>query len=182
MKKGLSLTLQSTAYHEAGHHVMKWHLGLSLGPVTIKPDHENKTLGTSFYHRTPFKKETIQKLWEYEYPTPGQVRRIENLVMVCLAGREAERIFKPKRRWLGKPSKDDEQAQNFLHVLVDEISPQFPVYWKLLWLRTKDTLSTPMVWNAVEGLTQALLERETLTGKEAKQVILEAIQKKIISR
>jgi len=178
-KKAPSLILQGTAYHEAGHHAMKWHFGLSLGPITIKPDHENNTLGTSAYHHTPFKNETIKKLWEYESPSPGQVRRIENQVMVCLAGREAERIFRPKKRGLCGAWTDNEEAQNFLHILVDEISPQFPVYWKLLLLRTQDTLSTPVVWTAVEALATALLERETLNGREARKVILDAIQNRV---
>ena len=173
------LRLQCTAYREAGHHAMKWEFGFSLGKVTIKPDLENNRLGYSADHHPPFKKETIQRLWEYDRPTPGQVCRIENRVMVCLAGREAERIFRPKKKGLCGASKDYEQAQNLLHILVDEASPEFPVYWKLLWLRTQGVLKSPMVWTAVEGLAQALLERETLTRKEAKQLIQQAIQKKI---
>jgi ATP-dependent Zn protease len=181
-KKTPSLKLQSTAYHEAGHHAMKWNFGLSLGPVTIKPDDANNTLGTSAYHHLPIKGQTIQRLWEYDTPTPGQIQSIENLVIVCLAGREAERIFRPKKKGLWGASQDYAQAQNMLHILVDEASRQFPIYWKLLLVRTQETLSTPMVWTAVEGLAQALLERETLTGKEAEQAIQEAIQRKVQSR
>ena len=181
-KKGPSLRLQCTAYHEAGHHVLKWHFGLSLGAVTIKPDHENYILGSSSHHHPAFKKETIQRLLDYETPTQRQERRIENQVMVCLAGREAERIFRPKSRRLCGPSQDYKQAQNFLNILVDNASRQYPVYWKLLLLRTQDILSTPMIWTAVEGLATALLEREILNGKEARKVICEAIQNRVGAR
>ena len=181
-KKTPSLKLQSTAYHEAGHHAMKWEFGFSLGKVTIKPDLENNLLGSSGHHHPPLRIDTIKRLWEIDVPTPRQTQRIENMIMVCLAGREAERIFRPKKKGLCGASGDYEQAQNLLHILVDEASPEFPVYWKLLWLRTQGALKSPVVWTAVEGLAKALLERETLTGKEAKQVILDATQKKIISR
>jgi len=173
-KKTPSLTLQSTAYHEAGHHVMKWHLGLSMGEVTIKPDHENDTLGSSASHHQIFKRELLEELWEISSPTPGQEKRIENHIMVCFAGREADLIFRPKKKGLYGASGDYNQAQLLLHILVDEISPQFPVYWKLLLLRTRGILALPGVWCAVEGLAQALLERETLSGRESRKVIREA--------
>jgi len=173
-KKGPSLTLQCTAYHEAGHHAMKWHFGMSLGAVTIKPDNANNTLGSSAHTHQPIKNNTIQKLLDYEDPTPRQIQRIERMVMVCLAGREAERIFMPKKKGLCGASEDYAQAQSTLRILVDEASRQFPIYWKLLLVRTQEILSTPMVWTAVKGLARALLERETLSGKESKQVIQEA--------
>lgn len=103
MKKNPSLTLQSTAYHEAGHHAMKWEFGFSLGKVTIKPDLENHLLGSSGHHHPPLRIETIKRLWEVDVPTPRQVQRIENMIMVCLAGREAERIFRPNRVIMTKP-------------------------------------------------------------------------------
>ena len=169
------LRLQCTAYHEAGHHVLKWRLGIRLGKVTIKPDHKKGELGVSESHRPAFKKETIKKMCEDKKTTPGQTRRIENQIMVCLAGREAERIFRTKKRGLCGEPQDYEQAQNLLSILVDVISPQYRVYWKLLLLRTEDILSTPPVWCAVKGLAEALLKKETLTGKEAMEVIIKGI-------
>ncbi len=95
--------------------------------------------------------------------------------MVCLAGREAELIFRPRNIGMGGSSQDYEQAHRLLHILVDEISRQYRVYWKLLLLRTQDTLSAPPVWCAVEGLAEELLEKGTLTGKEAREVINESL-------
>ena len=178
-KKPPSLTLQSTAYHEAGHHAMKRHLGLSMGKVTIKPDHENDTLGSSAYRHQIFKREIIEAFLELVRPTPGQVKRIENHIMVCLAGREAELIFRPGKRGLAGARDDYEQVHIMLHILVHEFSPQFPVYWKLLLLRTRDILALPGVWCAVEGLAQALLERETLSGKESRKVIMAAFERRM---
>ncbi len=182
VQKGPSLRLQSTAYHEAGHHAMKWEFGFSLGKVTIKPDLENNLLGSSAHHHPPLKIETIKNLWEIDLPTPSQTDRIEKMIMVFLAGRVAERIFRPKKKGLCGASSDYDKAGKLLKLLVDYASRQYPVYWNLLFIRTQEFLSNPYTWTIVEGLTQALLERETLTGKEAKQVILEAIQKKIVSR
>ena len=176
-KKTPSPAMRSAAYHEAGHHVMKRHLGLSMGKVTIKPDLENNLLGASLYSHQIFKREIIEAFLELVRPTPGQVKRIENHIMVCLAGREAELIFRPGKRGLAGAWDDYEQVHIMLHILVHEFSPQFPVYWKLLLLRTRDILALPGVWCAVEGLAQELLERETLSGKESRQVIMAAFER-----
>ena len=175
MKNKTKLKLKGTAYHEAGHHVLKWQLGIPLGKVTIKPDHEKGFLGVNKSHRPAFKKEIIEKMCEYKKTTPAQTRRIENQIMVCLAGREAELIFRPRYIGMGGSSQDYEQAHRLLHILVDEISRQYRVYFKLLLLRTQDTLSATPVWCAVKRLAEELLEKGTLTGKEAREVINESL-------
>src|SRR5437867_3805113 len=76
-------TLTATAYHEAGHAVAAYFLGVRLKSVTIEPGDDS---AVRTHHQ-----DLIDKRIEYEEITDRTRLNIERTVMICLAGQEAQK-------------------------------------------------------------------------------------------
>ena len=162
----LTRALKSTAYHEAGHAVAAWHLGVRTKALSIVP--EARSAGRHTHH-SYFG--GINLDWG---DSPRAQRKAENMALVCCAGPAAQRRFDPKG-FRNYHAKDDwHQAVDLLSHLTgdDEI---LSAHFKLIDLRARKFVARPQVWPLIEGLAGALLEQQHLNGKDVHAVINESM-------
>lgn len=163
-RKRETIKEQATAYHEAGHAVVAFFLGVGFRKktLTIIPD---KTSAGSFQHHTAFP--GINPEWD----NSGRARlQAEKSVMISLAGGAAQKRFSQQsyRSWQNRG--DRENAIDVLTHFVGD-SAELTAYYRLLEIRTKNMLNRPGVWPCIEDLAQGLLKKKTLSAKEAKTSI-----------
>ena len=163
-KANLSKALVATAYHEAGHAVIAWVHRVGLREVSIIPDADAGTLGHCGRYR-----------WPSFAPDAGldarTERRAMNLMMVHLAGREAERRFTGRYNHIGAAA-DLETAYTLAAYVTGDTDPETAAFLHWLTLRTRRALG--IHWIAVEALATTLLNAQRLDGKQVREVILGA--------
>ena len=153
------------AYHEAGHVVADVCQGLHVVGVTIVPN------STSLAH--------VSTPGILGYNTQGDktVRRSlgRAQIVALYAGAAAVRVHDPDEPWVGR-EKDDKEAFELSRKY--NVLPRNMAYvgdashWEYLGkLERKAEKLVRSNWLAVEALAQALLERNTLTGEEATEIV-----------
>lgn len=161
------LRLEAVAYHEAGHAVVSIRHRRAFRLVTIVPTLEHNTLGHVWYRPRP----------KWMRPdlddSPRIARWIENEVLVCLAGPAAERRFTGRSNDVGAGSDHRHAVDLALRLHEDEAVLAKYMAYMLEWARAY-VEATP-VWEDVEALAAALMERKTLTGTEAKAAVQAAL-------
>lgn len=155
-------TLQSAAYHEAGHAVVAWYHNVKIKRVTISPDKD--FLGRA-QHRNPI--EGINTAWDLS--TRARLR-MEYLVHVCLAGPLAQRRFSLMGFRRSHADDDCRQAGDLLNDFVVS-HEEFKAYFRLLEIQTQNLLDLDYLWQRVKALAAVLLERETLSGTEVRRIL-----------
>jgi len=156
---------QRTAYHEAGHAVLDWRLGTRLRRATIIANPGDQTLG----HVLPVK---IDRRFDPSLHDQYTVRRrLEPRIVAMMAGVIAERRFTGRRRnWAGAES-DLHEAQGLaLHCLGGNTGKAFTKYFAWLFEESREWVEAE--WPRIEAVAPALLERETLNGRELRGVIV----------
>ncbi len=105
--------------------------------------------------------------------SPRAQRRVEDMALVCCAGPAAQRRFNPKGFRSYHAGDDWRQAINLLSYLAgnDEI---LSAHFKLIDLHARAFVELQHIWPLITGVAEALLEREHLTGKEVRTVILDS--------
>lgn len=166
-RKGTS-RLEGTAYHEAGHAGMRLWLGRAVKRVTIVPDAEGRVLGYSASF--------LPGRWLRPDVDANDRGRnwIEREVKMLLAGRWAEFKYAGRHSHVGA-SGDDKKVCDLLSYLCGS-EEEITAYWKLLIIRTRQTLDDPPVWAGVTALASALLSAKTLNGREADRIFWEAVR------
>ena len=153
----------ATAYHEAGHAVASWRLGVSLRRrgVTIIP--AGDALGSASHHQV------VGRDIEWD-GSDGNRLKVERYVQICLAGRIAQKKYDPRsvRRYHSR--RDDQQAVDMLFRMTCS-TREVEVWLKLLEIRTEGLFSNPDVWCAVQRLAEALIQRGKLSGRDATEVM-----------
>jgi AraC-like DNA-binding protein len=156
------------AYHEAGHAVIALRLGLlrKKGASIVPNDYSS---GRVHPRRGRGEDGDISN---------GQAQLLaERHVMICMAGIEAERRHNPRsaRSWHFESDRD--QAIDWLGTVCEFSSDQFAAYWKLLQIRTRDMVQAH--WWRIEAVAARLLVSKTLTGDQIREVIQEAVQRRL---
>ena len=152
--------LKETAIHEAGHAVAAIFLCHKLRDVSVVPSRSYDGRTRSRW-RTRFGEARIGYLEDHH------VGAIQRHIMVCLAGREAAR--RVVRRPRGCESDLDSVLALLDRLQTDETEAN--LLWRLLEHRTRKLIACR--WVSVERLADALLDRETLSGDEARAVALD---------
>jgi hypothetical protein len=160
----------TVAYHEAGHAVAAWRLRIPLHRtgVTIVPDGE--AAGTTSHHKVVGRE--IE--WDVSDRT---VLKAERFAQVCLAGGIAQRHYCPQsvRRY-----HTDSDHHNAIGVLINLAAGRELEAWlKLLYIRTENMLANQDVWRAVQRLAEALVQRKTIRGKEATEIIRAGFEERL---
>ncbi len=171
MKSNSTHGLEATAYHEAGHAVVSWWLGVGIRRATIIPNTANNSLGHVLNH--PLGQSTLEGM-EFAELFASSRLRAEKLVMVAMAGEMAQRRYDSRSVRSYHASSDREQIVTVLEryaVYHDGIIDVRP-HQKLLQGWTEMILNR--LWYVVETVARALLERHTLSGKELRAVMLDA--------
>ena len=161
--------LRNTAFHEAGHAVEAFMLGVPFRSVTIKAAAES--LGMVRFHRWP--------KWVIPNTAEFNERRarawLEKQAQISFAGQIAETIHtgrRPARRYFH--ARDNDHAFDNATVVCgsdDECS----AWLDWLFIRTRDQLSQQLVWNAVEALAEELMKWERVSGARARKLIRNAL-------
>jgi hypothetical protein len=116
--------------------------------------------------------------FEWHDDNDWRVRRwYETEIMYALAGPEAERRFTGRRNNRGA-SKDDERAWRVAlqsEGYEGDEGERARAFLKWLGLKTRDWLASRLVWLQIEAVVAALLERQTLSGAEVRQVRMAAV-------
>jgi hypothetical protein len=148
--------LERTAYHEAGHAVAHFWLGLRIRYATISPN--RRALGTVCGYKYP--KHLRPDLdW-----TPRIEQRLRHEIIALLAGGEAERR---KFRYATGTGSDSRAATD----LMEQLAP-FEIqsaWWSILKHETRNLIRTR--WSNVRAVARALIAHKTLRGSMVKQVI-----------
>jgi ATP-dependent Zn protease len=154
-----------TAYHEAGHAVAAFFLGLRIGRkrVTVIPDKVKQTLGATHVLSQ------LRERPDVSVSTRTHVQ-IENRAVVCMAGDIAEKKFRPGRHYGGQT--DLKHAFNLLESISrsDEIT-EARLNVAILEARSLVELR----WREITAVANALVERKTLTAEQVSEVIFVAI-------
>ena len=156
--------LASTAYHEAGHAVVAWRLGLKINAISIVPSSDG-SLGR-IYHSNPLRGIDL------ELNESMRARaRAENAIMVFLAGPIAQRRFNPHGFRRYHASTDWEAAAKLLLRIAGESPKAARAYWTLLEEWTTGMVSSS--WVEIETLAEAVLERQSLNASQIRRVIFD---------
>lgn len=153
----------ATAYHEAGHAVIAMQLGRGFSRVSIQPDADS--LGRTLYS-------AFNRSFNPDINSSTKTRlRIEQCIMCALAGPEAEAQFKGSSRGLGAHG-DYKHAVDMASYECGS-NEEITAYRK--WLRAKTANKVKISWGQIEAVAEALVERTSLTRKEAEQVVRSAL-------
>jgi hypothetical protein len=148
---------EATAYHEAGHAVVAFEVGRGVQLVTIIPEGDAEGRVRKYRLRG----------FHPDYETDGRTtRRLEQEIMISLAGGLAEARYKGHRRRLGD-EKDLSHALDMASYVTGE-PEECEAYIHWLYLRTRNLLEVR--WGIVEQFASELLARRRLSGREAKAV------------
>jgi hypothetical protein len=159
-----SSQLKATPYHDAGHAVVAYSLDIELEEeaLIIKPPADYAGL---FVYRNPLSHFSL----DVEISDESRLKA-ERVVQVLLAGIEAQRRHRTScvRQW---------HALSDYQNAVDVISYFAPdrreteAYIKLLGIRVQIMFDDPIPWKCVEAIATVPLDRKTLSGQEAINII-----------
>lgn len=155
---------ERTAYHEAGHAVANYDLGLAIKEISIIPDDDSlgRVKGSTFNDFNP------------EIDTDSRTRyRAEKMIISNLSGYLAERMFAPKGSRIGA-------GQDFGMAIDLAMSQcgstrETNAYVKWLEIRAEQILKMPLNKYSIEVLAHKLLEKERLNGRKAREIIRNAM-------
>ena len=167
-EKRPSKRLQSTAYHEAGHAVVRNYYDLKQPTrVSIEPDEysSGRVLGSPL----PKGLDPFDPLdWT------GQKRlKLESVIKSVLAGSIAQRKFNP-RGYRKYHDADDFKKVYAILLHLEGDNEIVSAYYKLLELQTIKLLEQPIIWKKVEAVAQALLQKKEISGRIIRRIITEA--------
>ena len=155
--------LESVAFHEAGHVVVAWTVGVRLRELSMVEAFRNRgrTPPPPYFHRTVRRPES----WE---AVPR--KRLENMALVCLAGPAAQMRFFPTHYRRVYALADVRQAGGLLEYISPE-PRELAAYVGLMEIRARNALSAASVWPAVEAVAEALMQRVTLRVSDIRAIV-----------
>jgi hypothetical protein len=161
-------TLWATAYHEAGHAVaaMAYGKGIRRQGATIVP--AKGELGSVWMLKHIPGDPSVDLL------TPRMRVRIEEDIIVSLAGGAAQRKFRPSSVRSYHARSDREAAIDLLMYIVGD-ERELKAYWRLLMVRTENFVRLPFRWMQIEAIAKALMEKKALGPGELKQIYVDAL-------
>jgi hypothetical protein len=163
--------LQNTAFHESGHAVVAFMLGVSFRSVTIRADAETESLGMVMLRDSP--KWAIPDTEAYS----DRCARawFERTTQISLAGQISEAVRAGRRPARYSHSSDNDHAvDRAIEISASDEEASAWINW--LFIRTRNMLGLPFVWAAVVALGRELMERETITGAAARMTIRNAMR------
>ena len=158
--------LEATAYHEAGHAVAAWRLGLEIPELTIIA---TEGAAGSATHTSP--------LWGVDRELDGSEGagvRMERSIIASLAGPAAQRHYSP-RSWRRHHGAGDHDHATELAIRAHGVGEIATAYLEYLIVVTR-VLVTGARWPVVCVVAGALLDRGTLSSDETRAVILQAAE------
>jgi hypothetical protein len=150
----------STAFHEAGHAVIAWSLGLKVHSATIVPA---PGIHGGVEHANPLRGIHL----DYDGSDRAR-RRAEIAIIVCLAGPVAQQRYKP-RSWRSYHGQYDHSQAADLALSLNGSDEATNAHLKYLAIVARDMVAA--LWPLIERVAGALIERRTLTAAEIATVL-----------
>jgi hypothetical protein len=158
---------EATAYHEAGHAVVKACLGLGYSGISIVPDNDSWGRVESGGKRE--KPSTWAAVDRGERWHPSRFLA-EKWVMVLQAGDVAQRHYDPPSMGPYSSRSDFVRCNALLlNYRPGKENPDTELHYDLLQGWTEDLIEQH--WHSVEAVAKALLERRELSGRQVRAVI-----------
>ncbi len=155
-----SMDLRVVAIHEAGHALAVERLGLKIKAVTIVP---KGNVGGTVHHN-----DTLRRLKRTGDDSDRERLKAERVIMLCLAGPEAQKRFDPNSDWEACGESDFHVAAELTwHFLGEGDSATAFMEW--MKIRTRELVDQN--WSLIEYLAEQLVERKTIDGETAMQLI-----------
>jgi hypothetical protein len=158
--------LAATAYHEAGHALAHHVLGWGNGEVSIVADKE--CVGSARIGDGARLRRLLRQL-EFGTINALLIAKCHEHILCLLAGKEAQRKFRPKSIRSYMARFDYSAAAEFLVSLYPDPKERNAAS-RYLVLRTRNLISGATHWRMIQDLAAALLKRRTLTGDEVSAI------------
>ena len=162
--------LEATTYHEAGHAVAAWRVGVRCKLLSTVAD---ETSAGRHVH-TPYFSGMNP---EYD-DSPRVQRRLENMALVCLAGPAAQRRFNPKGFRRAYARDDYHQAVDLLSYIAPD-NEVLGAYVGLIEVLARKFVEAPRNWYCIESLADELLQRHEMSGREVRAAIRRALDQQL---
>ena len=153
----------STAYHEAGHAVIAYHVGVKIQTVTIVPDGEY--LGLCRHAKV------IRGRYPEADDSDRTRLRMEKHGMIALGGPIAQRLYNPRSVRRYHASSDYRSVADVALRVSSGSTEQAEAWMTWLEIRTSDALR--LRWVVVKALAEELMERRTVAGNALYALIAE---------
>lgn len=157
------MSLEATAYHEAGHAIAAWRKKIAIKDVSIVG-------GEGFDGRVRYK--NPRGIFDLGAADQGKVRlKTEALIAVSLAGPLAQRKFAPRtvRGWHGQ---GDYEKASELALRLQGSGDLATAY--LRWMEISTAAMIEANWHNITALATALLGRGVVAGDEVMNILMAA--------
>lgn len=151
---------EATAYHEAGHMVAAWRLGMKIRRATIIPaeDYAGKV-----HHESPLKGINL----EIDGSDRAEMKA-DKAVLICLAGPVTQRCFRPTS-WRRHHGRSDYDLATDLALRLHGDGEMATAYLGWMSKRAERLVSTN--WKFVEAFAASLLAKHTLAASDVPKII-----------
>jgi hypothetical protein len=154
------------AYREAGRIAAAFELGICIRPRGISIVRSEEYRGRA---HLILQLENLDPI----ILTDEMRLEAEKHAIMSLSGVEAQKKYRPSSVRSRLASNDYDDAVGIMAYFFPE-THELDAYVWFLTRRAKNMMAAPQVWERVETLAAALMERHTLTVEEAEQVMWEA--------
>ncbi len=152
-----------TAYHEAGHAVLQWALGVGIKLVTIVPDYDAGTAEHAT-KKMSFHEHTLEVVEEAVH---------QRSAVILLAGRFAQEKFDAALGNEGCNSDYLEAGDHIEQLCYTEDDKENAAWWTVLEARCRALVEH--YWPEITALADALLEKETMDRDSAEDIVLKTL-------
>jgi hypothetical protein len=173
-KRKTEQQLWAVAYHEAGHVVaaLAYRRGIRRQGATIVPDAEGAVGSVSMLKHIPGDPSVDAHT--------GKMRlRIEEVVLVSLAGGAAQRKHRPSSVRSYRARSDYDSAADLLIRIVGDVR-ELEAYFRWLMVRAENFVANPIHWLQIEAVAKALMERKTIGAKELREICFDAVRNAVL--
>jgi hypothetical protein len=158
-----------TAYHEAGHAVVHLHFSHPLKRITIKE--EGDAAGYVSHH---YPSRLVEQI-DLDQITPARRLRVEEEIIGSYAGQFALRRL-GVRKWRTGAGQDERDAAELAwRVCGMENQRSGMAFMRWCKVRAEDLLARDDIWAAIKALASSLLQRGTISGRDARRIVQEAL-------
>lgn len=158
-------TRAAIAFHEAGHAVMTVYCRMGLGTVSIIPANDFQGVCKTM------KQPSLSKR-DYSLTTKAE-SRLNHRIMIAVAGDVAQRLFSRRRDPSYSTSSDHALSLEMAGRTCGDLEETIALV-NYLTISARNILRTPIQWDAVKALAKELLEKNSVSGKRAKEIIQNA--------